>query len=239
MSHSCSPVQGGEPAADRRVQVGNSQEQRRDHEAKIMTELDESPLLHEPDLMLAVLRVGAVKTGTLDDCIDHLRRLRQSAKINEPLPEAKVRAMLETAAAKLHRARLIETPAPGRFRITARGREVLNDNPDGVDDSVLMQLPEFRPVNGHSALAPAVPRAPAASQRPPDTDYQSGFEAYLAGISLADNPHPSDVRSYLDWENGWSQARDERLRQHIRQQPKRRQPGTAGAGRGSGRASDR
>ena len=204
-----------------------------------MTELDDSPLLHEPDLMLAVLRVAAAKTGTLDDCIEHLRRLRQSAQINEPLPEATVRAMLGTAAAKLHRARLIEAPAPGRFRITARGREVLDDNPDGVDDTVLMQLPEFRPVNGHSAIAPAVPRAPAASQRAPDTGYQSGFEAFLAGISLADNPHPPDVRAYLDWENGWSQARDERLRQHVRPQPEHRQPGTAGARRGSGRASDR
>ena len=95
--------------------------------------------------------------------------------------------------------------------LPARGREVLHDNPDGVDDTVLMQLPEFRPINGHSAIAPAVARAPAASQRAPDTGYQSGFEAFLAGISLADNPHPPDVRAYLDWENGWSQARDERL----------------------------
>jgi hypothetical protein len=150
-----------------------------------------------------------------------------------------VRAMLETAAAKLHRARLIEAPVPGRFCITARGREVLGDNPDGVDDSVLMQLPEFRPVNGHSAIASAGARAPAAPQRLPDTEYQSGFEAFLAGGSLADNPHPPDVRAYLDWENGWSQARDERLRQQIRPQPEGRRPGTAGAGRGSGRGSDR
>jgi restriction system protein len=204
-----------------------------------MTELDDSPLLHEPDLMLAVLRVAAVKTGTLDDCIDHLQRLRQSAQINEPLPEAKVRAMLETAAAKLHRARLIEASAPGQFRITTRGREVLDDNPDGVDDSVLMQLPEFRPINGHSAIASAGPRAPAAAQRAHDTEYQSGFEAFLAGGSLADNPHPPDVRAYLDWENGWSQARDERLRQHVRPESERRQPGTTAARRGRRRASDR
>ena len=127
-----------------------------------------------------------------------------------------MRALLEAVQAKLRRAGLIEAPAPGRFRITARGREVLDDNPDGVDDTVLMQLPEFRPVNGHSAIAPAGPRAPAAAQRAPDTEYHSGFEAFLAGVGLADNPHPTDVRAYLDWENGWSQARDERLRQHVR-----------------------
>ena len=204
-----------------------------------MTDLDDSPLLHEPDLMLAVLRVAAVKTGTLDDCIDHLRILRLSAQIDEPMPEAEVRARLDAVAAKLYRARLIEAPAPGRFRITARGREVLDDNPDGVDDTVLMQLPEFRPVNGHSAIAAQAPRAASASQRGSNSGYQSGFEAFLAGISLADNPHPPDVQAYLDWGNGWSQARDEQLRQPARPEPERPRPGTASARRGSGRASDR
>jgi restriction system protein len=204
-----------------------------------MTTLDDAPLLHEPDLMLAVLRVAAARTGTLDDCLDHLRALRRCAQIQEPMPEAEVRALLEAVQAKLRRAGLIEAPAPGRFRITARGREVLHEHPAGVDDSVLMQLPEFRAVNGRSAIVPGVPGAPAAYQRAPDTDYQRGFEAFLAGIGLADNPNPPDVRSFLDWENGWSQARDERLRQLVRPQPERHRRGKAGARRGSGRASDR
>jgi hypothetical protein len=204
-----------------------------------MTALDEAPLLQEPDLMLAVLRVAAVKAGTLDDCIDHLRTLRQCAQIYEPMPEAEVRARLEAAEAKLRRAGLIEAPAPGRFRITARGQQVLDANPDGVDDTVLIQLPEFRPVNGHAGTAAAVPAAPAAAQRTADTEYHRGFEAFLAGVGLADNPHPPDVRAYLDWENGWSQARDEQLRQPARPEPERRRPGRADARRGSGRASDR
>jgi hypothetical protein len=204
-----------------------------------MTALDDAPLLQEPDLMLAVLRVAAVKAGTLDDCIDHLRTLRQYAQIYEPMPEAEVRARLEAAEAKLRRAGLIEVPAHGRFRITARGRQVLDANPDGVDDTVLIQLPEFRPVNGHSVTAAAVPAAPVPAQRAANTEYHRGFEAFLAGVSLADNPHPPDVRAYLDWENGWSQARDEQLRHHTRPESERRRPGRADARRGSGRASDR
>jgi hypothetical protein len=205
-----------------------------------MTALDDAPLLQEPDLMLAVLRVAAVKAGTLDDCIDHLRALRRCAQIYEPMPEAEVRARLEAAQAKLRRAGLIEAaPAPGRFRITARGRQVLDANPDGVDDTVLAQLPELRPVNGHSATAAAAPAAPAAAQRAASTEYHRGFEAFLAGVGLADNPHPPDVRAYLDWENGWSQARDEQHRQHARPESERLRPGKADARRGSGRASDR
>ena len=176
-----------------------------------MTELDDSPLLHEPNLMMAVLRVAAMKTGTLDDCIDHLRALRRCARILEPMPEAEVRAMLETAQAKLRRAGLIEAPTPGRFRITDRGRRVLDDNPDGVDDSVLMQLPELRPVNGQTATAQAARAGSGAAPRASNADYRSGFEAFLAGVSLSENPHPPDVRAYLDWENGWSQARDDKL----------------------------
>ena len=36
-------------------------------------EREKSPLLHEPDLMLAVLRVAASGQGTIDGCIEQLR----------------------------------------------------------------------------------------------------------------------------------------------------------------------
>jgi ribosome modulation factor len=189
--------------------------------------------------MLAVLRVAAVKSGTLDDCIDHLRLLRRAAQIYDPLPEAEVRARLQTALAKLHRAGLIETPAPGRFRITARGRQILADNPDGVDDTVLMQLPEFRAANGHSHAGVSSRSRPTAAERASSADYQRGYEANLAGAALADNPHPPDVRANLDWENGWSQARDDHLKQRLDAEPERRRGDARGARRGSGRASDR
>jgi hypothetical protein len=200
-------------------------------------ELDEAPLLHEPDLMLAVLRVGAAKSGTLDDCIEHLRLLRACAGIDGPLPEAEVRARLQTARAKLHRAGLIEASAPGRFRITARGREVLADNP-GVDDTVLMRLPEFHAAKGHTGAQPA-PERPPAPMEGATVAYQRGYGDCLGGAKLADNPHPTDVRAYLDWENGWSQACDDRLRQRRRFDPERRRRSAAGARRGTGRASDR
>jgi hypothetical protein len=204
-----------------------------------MMERDDFALLHEPDLMLAVLRVGESGSGTLENCLAHLRLLRRLAQIDDPLPEPEVRAGLRTALAKLQRARLVEPVAPGRFRITARGRQVLAENPDGVDDTVLMQLPEFRPANSH--VSPQAPHwsAPSPTGRGPAADYHSGYEAHVAGANLADNPHPPDVRAYLDWENGWSQARDERLGQGPRSEVERRRPGAAGARRGNARASDR
>ena len=168
-------------------------------------DLHESPLLHEPDLMLAVLRVANAGSGTLDDCLEHLRQLRRFAQVDEPMPEAEVRAQLETGRSSCASPELIEVGAAGRFRITAAGRQVLADNPGGVDDTVLMQVGTPRPINGHDAAA-------SSSRRAASIDYQRGYGAYLAGAKLAENPHPPDVRAYLDWENGWSQARDDDLR---------------------------
>jgi hypothetical protein len=170
-----------------------------------MMERDEPPLLHEPDLMLAVLRVAAARSATLDACIDHLRTLRACARVEQLVPEDEVRSRLEAVTAKLDRASLIERAAANGFRITARGRKVLSDHPDGVDESVLLQFKEARAAPGrrdenHEMLQPA------------RSEYEAGYEAYGDGYGLADNPHPLDARAHLDWQNGWSQARDEVLR---------------------------
>ena len=78
-------------------------------------ERDESPLLHEPDLMLAVLRVAATGQGTVDACIEQLRALRRCARVRDKVPEAEVRARLADVGAKLERARLIERAGAGQL----------------------------------------------------------------------------------------------------------------------------
>ena len=94
-----------------------------------------SRLLPESDLALAVLRVAAAGSGTLDDCLEYLRRMRRYARVGEPMPEAEVRARLDTVQAKLRLSGLIEVNAAGRSRITAFGRQVLADPPSDVGSS--------------------------------------------------------------------------------------------------------
>ena len=170
-------------------------------------ERDESVLLHEPDLMLAVLRVAAAKAGTLDACIAHLRKLRERAEVKHRVPEAYVRAQLQAITAKLDRASLIEWPKASRFRITARGRQVLAEHPSGVDDSVLVRLEPQAP--GNDAQDEAPPLEAPTFELSRASAYDLGYQAYGEGLSFADNPHPPDARSHLDWQNGWSQARDD------------------------------
>ena len=167
-------------------------------------ERDEQPLLHEPNLMLAVLRVAAKRSATIDACIDHLRTLRACARVEQLVPEEEVRSRLEAVTAKLDRASLIERAAANGFRLTARGRKVLADHPDGVDETVLLQFKEARAAAGRCDETREM-RMPARSQ------YDAGYEAWGEGYGLADNPHPTDARAHLDWQNGWSQARDDAL----------------------------
>lgn len=164
-----------------------------------MMDSDERPLLHEPDLMLAILRVAA-QEGTLDDCIAHLRSLLRLAKEPAPEDEAGLRARLAEARERLELARLIAPLNGQRFRLTTRGRSVLVENPQGVDDTVLVQFEEFR-----SAIL-AERSAPSATT---SAEYERGYAAHLAGLGLADNPHAADSAAHLEWENGWSQARDD------------------------------
>lgn len=172
-------------------------------------DLDEAPLLHEPDLMLAVLRVGSQGDATPCACVEHLRRLRQQAHEPPVVAEADVRSGLDVVLCKLARAKLIERLPQSRFRTTVRGREVLAANPRGVDDTVLMQFDEFR-----TALRRGKPRLGA--EDPMVAPYERGFADYQAGGGLADNPHPADSCAHQHWQNGWSQARDEARRQARR-----------------------
>jgi hypothetical protein len=115
-----------------------------------------------------------------------------------------MRRRLATAQHFLLAARLL-TPLDGeRFHITERGRRVLADNPMGVDDTVLMQFPEFRALIRR-------PSEPGAHDDPRPREYEEGYEAYRDGEMPADNPYEFDRIEHLAWENGWFGARDDAL----------------------------
>jgi hypothetical protein len=204
--------------------------------SEIIMERDDLVLLHEPDLMLAVLRVAAARAGTLDACIEHLRELRDRAKVEHRVPEADVRAKLQAITAKLDRASLIDWPQASRFRITARGRQVLAEHSSGVDDSVLVRLNNASPGDGaQNEVAPLEALGFEASQA---SAYDAGYQAFGEGLSFADNPHPRDARGHLDWQNGWSLARDDAAQAGGRR-VNERAVGGADSRRETGRASGR
>jgi ribosome modulation factor len=156
-------------------------------------ETNGSPLWHEPDLALAVLRVAAVGSGTLDDCLEHLRQLRRCGQVADLAAESELRTRLEAVQGHLQLVGMLRVDASGRCRITAFGRRILEQR--GGEARARGTAPR---TDGATAAAPVTP-----------INYQKGYSACLTGTGLAENPYPAEVRAHLDWENGWSQARDD------------------------------
>ena len=162
---------------------------------------DEPVLLHEPDLMLAILRAARQGPAGLDDAMARLHANLAAAHERPPEPGGDLRRRLEHAALLLRGADAIAPAGDGRFRLTARGARLLADHPDGVDETVLLAFPEFRAfvtaLNPHRSEDD--PRLPA---------FQTGMQAFAEGRSIADNPHAFDSVDHLAWECGWSEARE-------------------------------
>jgi ribosome modulation factor len=90
------------------------------------------------------------------------------------------------------------------LRISTRGRKVLEQYPDGIDDTVLMGFREFR-----------LWLQQTARHTPPEDTaaraYQEGWTAQLCGRPHSDNPYLPDTVRHQTWENGWFEARDEEV----------------------------
>lgn len=162
---------------------------------------DEEPvLLHEPDLMLAILHAGGERAVGLEAALTRLLALRAAAWEPPPAEMEDLRRRLGEAARMLAGAGAIEPLGEGRFRLTGRGFRLRAENRDGVDQSVLHQFPEFRRFMAqHSPGHRDDPRLPA---------FTAGMDAFIEGAELSDNPYAFDSPDHLAWANGWSEARD-------------------------------
>lgn len=166
---------------------------------------DEPILLHEPDLMLALLRAARPGPATLEDA---MARLNASlAEAHEPPPTApeEVRRRLADAAVMLIGAGALTPAGPSGFRLTERGAQLLAEHPDGVDQSVLAGYAEFRAFIAmrHPNRAEQDPRLPA---------FDAGMRAFSQGRHNDANPFEFDSVDHLAWECGWSEARDDAKR---------------------------
>lgn len=160
--------------------------------------MDEEPvLLHEANLMLAILRAANGMSAGLEDAAARLRA--NLALAGEPAPHdpADLWRRLEQALALLEQAGAVAVIGERGFRSTALGSRLLAEHPEGVDETVLWAVGAgSRTTERH---AQDDPRLPA---------YTAGLLAFADGRSLVANPHAADTPDHLAWENGWSEARD-------------------------------
>lgn len=164
-------------------------------------DLLEIPLLHYPDLMLALLKESSQREARIEDAAARLGRdLRAAHEVPGPLGEA-LEQELATARDALLAAHFIEALSDDRFRITPRGREALRRHPHGIDDSVLMDYAEFRDWLGRAAAAQAPPEDARSRE------FQRGWAAQQDGRDLTENPFAPDTAQHAAWEDGWLAAR--------------------------------
>ena len=164
--------------------------------------MDEEPvLLHEANLMLAILRAADAHSAGLEDAVARLRANRAMA--GEPPPEdpAELWQRLEQALTALERAGAVAMVGDGRFRLTDHGARLLAAHPGGIDETVL------RPVG--SAFLPDVATFERAHDDPRPAAYGQGLQAFGNRRPIDANPYASDTPDHLAWENGWSEARYE------------------------------
>lgn len=165
-------------------------------------EFHDYPLLSYQDLMLTVLKTAAQGRTTLHDCLAQLRRTLVAAHEHPPVTAADMLQRLSVVKTYLTEAMLLTLLEGDDFAITPRGRSVLAEHPMGVDDTVLMQFPEFRRFILRMS-------EPSTHDDPRDREYEEGYEAYGDGKSLTENPYEFDRIEHLAWENGWFTARDD------------------------------
>ena len=179
-------------------------------------ELTEHPLLHEVDLMLTLLKVATEGPASIEDAAERLKRNLESVGLSSPVPDTELRTYLIRARNRLFQAVLLTRLDDARFAITRRGRQALSDHPDGIDDSVLMNFPEFRAFIEAEGGRPlkrlgSNDNDSGGGDDPRIAEFDQGYAAFHEGISLQANPYEHDRIMHLAWENGWCEARDDAL----------------------------
>ena len=83
----------------------------------------------------------------------------------------------------LAKAALLEAPARGRVRITARGKELLATNPPRIDRTMLIKYPEFRMFAQHTTTPDAPATAVSADVETPEERLESNYQSLRDELS--------------------------------------------------------
>lgn len=147
-------------------------------------------------LMLPVLKLSAKGEIRIRDCIESLTieyGLTEEEQ-NQLLPSGKQ----TTFANRVHWARtylvqagLLEATRRGHVQATDRGRDVLASNLDRVDNTVLLQFPEFRDFRARRRTTDSEPVTASPTSSPVSDDGSTPEEA----IELAYAEILEDLRS--------------------------------------------
>ena len=170
-------------------------------------DLDDYPLLGEPNVTFVALKTASVAPAVPDDCLWQLQKSVRQAHMALPDDLSELKNRVAMAFHYLCVAGLLDPDENGRCTITQRGEQVLQEHPKGIDPSVLVMFPEFRAF----IRSPRRYTSQDNGELPAESNpaYDAGYAARLQGNGLTDNPYEFDTFSHQEWENGWCEAHDE------------------------------
>jgi len=162
------------------------------------------------NVMLTILRRAAQQPTSSADCLERLSRVLTLAHEDAEPQRLVLEERIRRAIAELFAAALLDEVSKDQFRLTARGRIVLEEHPMGVDETVLAQFKEFwahaKQDDTIGAQNEAVSIGTPCAQA-----YLDGHGAYMSGRPVTENPHPADMAEHIAWDSGWFEALDETI----------------------------
>lgn len=161
------------------------------------------PLLSTASLVALIMHKAGTGPVTLESCETALAALFQQAKETPGLPPEELRARLADHLADLQTARILEPAPDGGWQLTRRGRRALEQHPEGLDQTDLARYPEFAAHLRDTAHKPC-------GMDPRGEHFDEGYLACLNGLPFTANPYAFDNADHQAWENGWTEAQEER-----------------------------
>ena len=169
-------------------------------------EFYEHPQLHQAALMRLILRAAAVRAYSRMDLIETIRA--EIARVDRltghhasPVGKMELAGRVYRAGQKLEIAGLLQEMEDGSCRLTGSGRQILSENPEGLDESILMSCAGFQEAVHKESNA--LPGKRHLNSR------DSGHAAFGQGQAVTDNPYPYDSAAHFSWSEGWYEASDE------------------------------
>ena len=176
----------------------------------MVRDIGEFPLINMANVMLTILRMAAERPDSPADCLERLLRILTLAHEDAGAQRLVLNDRIRLAITELSATALLEEVSKGKFRLTGRGRIVLEEHPMGVDETILAQFREFwehaKQDDTASSQGEAVSIGTPCAQA-----YLDGHGAYMAGRPVTDNPHPADIAEHIAWDSGWFEALDETI----------------------------
>lgn len=120
--------------------------------------------------------------AVIDQLATQLKLTEEELNIRIPSGQILFDNRVGWARTYLKKAGLIESPRRGFLKVTARGTEVLRENPPVINAQFLLRYPEFQAFKEHNNLQERAEALPSTNDITPEEAMDSGYKSLRANL---------------------------------------------------------